>query len=82
LPQFDVLYEKLQTLPDGPERIAVFRKAEGVALAYMPYKNVVNRLTLDMTQKRVIGYRRPVFWQDWWHFVDIDDGAGAAAKKA
>jgi len=82
LPQFDVLYEKLQTLPDGPERIAVFRKAEGVALAYMPYKNVVNRLTLDMTQKRVIGYRRPVFWQDWWHLVDIDDGAGAAAKKA
>jgi len=82
LPQFDVLYEKLQTLPDGPERIAVFRKAEGVALAYMPYKNVVNRLTLDMTQKRVIGYRRPVFWQDWWHLVDIDDAAGAAAKKA
>ncbi len=27
-----------------------------------------------MTQKRVIGYRRPVFWQEWWHYVDIDDG--------
>ena len=53
LPQFDALYEKLQTLPDGPERIAVFREAERVALAYMPYKNVLNRLTLDMTHKRV-----------------------------
>jgi len=82
LPQFDVLYEKLQTLPDGPERIAVFREAERVALAYMPYKNVLNRLTLDMTQKRILGYRRPVFWQEWWHYVDIDDGVGAAAKKA
>ena len=45
LPQFDVLYDKLQTLPDGPERIAVFREAERIALAYMPYKNVLNRLT-------------------------------------
>jgi hypothetical protein len=37
-----------------------------------------------MTQKHVIGYRRPVFWQDWWHYVDIDigNGAGAAAKRA
>jgi len=82
LPQFDVLYEKLQTLPDGPERIAVFREAERVALAYMPYKNVLNRLTLDMTHKRVVGYRRPVFWQDWWQFVDLDDGASGAVKKA
>ena len=82
LPQFDVLYEKLQTLPNGPERIAVFREAERVALAYMPYKNVLNRLTLDMTHKRVVGYRRPVFWQDWWQFVDLDDAASGAAKKA
>ena len=22
-----------------------------------------------------IGYRRPVFWHDWWHYVDIDAGA-------
>jgi len=77
------LYDKLQTLPDGPERIAVFREAERIALAYMPYKSVLNRLTLDMTQKRVIGYRRPVFWQDWWQFVDIDAGATAGnAKKS
>jgi len=82
LPQFDVLYEKLQTLPNGPERIAVFREAERVALAYMPYKNILNRLTLDMTHKRVVGYRRPVFWQDWWQFVDLDDGASGAVKKA
>jgi len=34
-----------------------------------------------MTQKRVIGYRRPVFWQDWWQFVDLDDGAAAAGAK-
>ena len=26
-----------------------------------------------MTYPQVIGFRRTVFWQDWWHFVDIDD---------
>ncbi|HEV7575349.1 MAG TPA: ABC transporter substrate-binding protein [Caldimonas sp.] len=82
LPALDRLYDRIQTLPDGPERLAVFREAERIAIAYMPYKFVLNRVSLDMTQKRVIGYRRPVFWQDWWQYVDIDDGAGAGAKKA
>ena len=67
-------------LPDGPERSAAFREAERLALAYMSYKYILNRLTLDMIQKRVIGYRRPVFWQDWWHFVDLDDGDPAVAR--
>jgi len=82
LPALDKLYDKLQTLPDGPERLTAFREAERIGLAYMPYKYVLNRVSLDMTQKRVVGYRRPVFWQDWWQYVDIDDGAGAAPKKA
>jgi hypothetical protein len=28
----------------------------------------------------VIGYRRPVFWQDWWQYVDLDDGDPAIAR--
>ena len=77
LPQLDALYDRLQVLPDGPERLAAFREAERLALAYMPYKFILNRLTLDMTQKRVIGYRRPVFWNEWWHYVDIENESPA-----
>ena len=73
LPQFSTLYDKLQTLPDGPERSAAFREAELLALAYMPYKLTLNRLSIDMAQPQVVGYRRPVFWQDWWQYVDIDN---------
>ncbi len=43
LPALDKLYDRLQTLPDGPERLAVFREAERIGLAYMPYKFVLNR---------------------------------------
>jgi len=72
LPAMDALYDKLQSLPDGPERLAVFHEAEKLALAYSPYKFTLNRISLDMTQAQLIGYRRPPFWNDWWQYVDID----------
>jgi ABC-type transport system substrate-binding protein len=78
LPALDAIYDRLEVLPDGPERTALFREAERLAIAYMPYKFTLNRVSLDMTQACVIGYRRSVFWQEWWHFVDIDV---AAQKK-
>jgi ABC-type transport system substrate-binding protein len=73
LPAFDALYDRLVLLPDGPERTAAFREAERLAVAYMPYKFTVNRLSIDMAQPQLVGYRRPVFWQDWWQYVDIDN---------
>jgi ABC-type transport system substrate-binding protein len=82
LPQFDELYDKLEKLPDGPERTAAFREAERLAVAYMPYKFTLNRVSIDMTQQRVVGYRRTPFWQEWWHYVDIDDGEPPAVARA
>jgi len=26
----------------------------------------------------LLGYRRTLFWQEWWHMVDIDPAAVAA----
>jgi ABC-type transport system substrate-binding protein len=72
LPAFDRLCNALQSLPDGPERRAAFREADRLAVAYMPYKFTLNRVSLDMTQPQVVGYRRPIFWNEWWQYVDID----------
>ena len=77
----DALCDRIDRLPDGPERDAALKDAERLALAYMPYKYTLNRVSLDMTQKRVIGYRRPVFWNDWWHYVDIE-GEGDKLARA
>jgi ABC-type transport system substrate-binding protein len=71
-PAMDAIFNDLQLLPDGPERLAKFHEAERIALAYMPYKFTINRVSIDMTQPQVVGYRRPVFWNDWWQYVDID----------
>jgi ABC-type transport system substrate-binding protein len=72
---FDAIYQRLTVLPDGPEREAQFHEAKKIAVAYMPYKFNVHRLSTDMWHPWVVGYRRTLFWQDWWHLVDIDPDA-------
>jgi len=73
LPAFDALYDRANAIADGPERKALFDQAQALALAYMPYKYTLNRISTDMAHPWLIGYRHPVFWTDWWQYVDIDD---------
>jgi ABC-type transport system substrate-binding protein len=75
LPEFDDLYEKMKKIPDGPERLALFERANKILIAYAPYKFHVHRILSDLAQPWLIGYRRPPFWQEWWHCVDIDADA-------
>jgi ABC-type transport system substrate-binding protein len=71
LPAFDALYERMEVLPDGPEREALFRQAQRLGVAYAPYKTLIHRVVTDLAQPTLVGYRRTLFWQDWWHLVDI-----------
>jgi ABC-type transport system substrate-binding protein len=75
LPAFDAVYERMELLPHGPERAALFIEAKKLAVAYAPYKSLVHRIVSDMAHPWLVGYRRPLFWQDWWHVVDIDASA-------
>ena len=49
--------------PTGPERAALFRQAQRIAVAYMPYKIHVHRIHTDLAYPWVIGFRRPLFWR-------------------
>jgi ABC-type transport system substrate-binding protein len=71
LPEVDALYAKLQRLPDGPEREAAFLEFKRYAVAYMPYKPLLHRIASDLTWPWLIGHRRPLFWRDWYQFVDL-----------
>jgi len=79
LPAFDRIYERLLQLPDGPEREALFHEAKLIAAAYVPWKYTVHRMDPDLWHPWVLGFRRPLFWNDWWHLVDIDERLRAAA---
>jgi ABC-type transport system substrate-binding protein len=76
--RFDQIYERMQVLPDGPERLALLHEAMNIVTAYAPQKYNVHRIVTDLSQPRLIGYRRPVYSREFWHYVDIDDSAATA----
>ena len=78
LPVMDEIYKQLDSIPDGPERQKLFLEAIRLSVAYMPYKFRLNRIVTDMCYGNLVGYRRPVFWQEWWHYVDIEPASGPA----
>jgi ABC-type transport system substrate-binding protein len=71
--RFDEIYERMQTLPDGPERLALFDEAKRIAIAWAPYKFHVHSFATDLTHPWVLGYKKPLFWQSLWQYLDIDD---------
>jgi len=81
LDAFDQLYTTMQALPDGPQRLEAIGAANKLLLAYAPMKYSVHRIALELTHPWLIGYRRPVFGNQWWHYVDVDASARAAATK-
>jgi ABC-type transport system substrate-binding protein len=72
LPEFDAIYDRMSELPNGPERDALFRRASMIAAAYVPYKYSTHRIRTDIWHPWLVGYKRPLFWLDWWHMVDVD----------
>jgi len=78
LPALDALHDRLTVLPDGPERLQLFEQAKKIAVAYMPYKLHTHRLVADMMHPGLAGWRRPLFWNEWWHFVDVEPGPNPA----
>ena len=75
LPAFDAIHERMTQIPDGPERLALFDRAKRLAVAYAPYKLHCHRYQADLMAPGLIGYRRPAFWNTWWHLVDMEPRA-------
>jgi ABC-type transport system substrate-binding protein len=72
MPEFDRIYEQMKRMPDGPERLELFTRLSRIMIAYAPYKFHVHRIYTDLMHPWLTGYRRPVFWNEWWHYADID----------
>lgn len=75
LPEMNATIAKLQALPDGPERDALFDHAKRLCVAGMPYKLRTHLAATAPTQPWLVGYRRPLFWSNWFEHVDIDTDA-------
>ncbi|HVE90549.1 MAG TPA: ABC transporter substrate-binding protein [Burkholderiaceae bacterium] len=73
LPEYNKLYALQRTLPDGPERDALFLQAKKLFVAYAPYKFVGHRIETAIFHPWVVGYRRHSFMRAMWKYIDIDN---------
>ena len=71
--RYDEIYRRMQRLPDGPERLALLREAQKITTAYMPQKYNVHRIQTYLLQPRVVGFRPPLYGNQFWAHVDVDD---------
>jgi ABC-type transport system substrate-binding protein len=78
LPEMNATLARLQALPDGPEREALFDHAKRLTVAWMPYKLRTHLAATALMQPWLVGYRRPLFWNNWFESVDIEGPRGAA----
>ena len=72
LPQMNATIARLLALPDGPEREAAFDLAKRLTVAWMPYKLRTHLVQITLWQPRLIGFRRPLFWNQWFDAVDLE----------
>jgi ABC-type transport system substrate-binding protein len=72
LPEMNTTLARLQALPDGPEREALFDHAKRLTVAWMPYKLRTHLAATALVQPWLVGYRRPLFWNNWFEYVDIE----------
>jgi ABC-type transport system substrate-binding protein len=70
--EFDRIYERMLALPDGEERNRLILQAKRITAAYLPIKVYTHRFANELTHPWLIGYRRALFWNNWWHLVDVD----------
>ena len=75
-PQMNALIERLLALPDGAERDALFHEAKRLTAVWMPYKLRTHPVQVTLTRPWLVGFRRPLFWSNWFEVVDIEPRGG------
>jgi ABC-type transport system substrate-binding protein len=78
--RLDAIVERMQELPDGPERFALMREGQRIVDALAPHKVTVHRIVNELTQPWLTGYRRPLYANDWWQYVDVDPAKRPAVR--
>jgi ABC-type transport system substrate-binding protein len=81
LPEYDKLYEKSLTVPDGPERNEIYRELNRLLLAYAPWRLGVHRIFNHLQYPWVKGYKKhPILYTNF-KYLDLDVAAQHVAMK-
>ena len=81
LPEYDRLYEKSLTIPDGEERNRLYREMTRLVFAYAPWRLGVHRIFNHLQYPWVKGYKKhPILYTNF-KYLDLDVAERAAATR-
>ncbi len=71
-PEYDALYEKIQTMPDSPERTAIYRQMVKMLWVDNPWRVNLLRQGTILVHPWVLGYKKHPFAHAPWRYLDVD----------
>jgi oligopeptide transport system substrate-binding protein len=71
-PDYDRLYDRSRSMPEGPERTKVFREMSRIVSAYAPWYFDTYRYENVIRYPWLIGYKHNVFARHPWQYYDLD----------
>ncbi|MBS0326533.1 MAG: heme-binding protein [Proteobacteria bacterium] len=72
LPEYNELYRKSRTLPDGAERNAIYRRMSELIAAYAPWQLGVYPIENTLLQPWLTGYKKHAYWENPWVYLGVD----------
>ena len=81
LPEYDRLYERARSLPDGPERLAAGRRMSELVFAYAPWVLTAFRYENVLVQPWVRGYKYNPTFQFPFAYVDVERSGSDGAPQ-
>lgn len=80
-PEFDAMYQQILSMPNSPERTAIYSKMVRLIWVYNPWRvNTLKRGTI-LSQPWLIGLKKHPFANDAFRYFDIDLAKLQAAAK-
>ena len=81
LPEYNALYDEAKRLPDGPQRVALFRRMSRIVTAYAPWNLHAYRIENIIVHPWVLGYKYNTFFPHPWMYFDLDVAQRKAATR-
>ena len=72
LPEFNALYDRAKKLPNGPERVKLYREMSKLVVAYAPWVMHTYRIENIVWNPWVEGYKYNTFDPHPWMYLDLD----------
>ena len=81
VPEYDALYRKSRTLPDGAERNALYRKMSELVAAYNPWELGIYTVENTLVAPWVRGYKKHIYHEHAWKYYDVDVVGRSRSKR-